>query len=354
MLGLTQKSWNRQTQNLCTFEVKQEHKEINIMVTFTYFFKGGPRWFDLALHIPVKLHDLLILAQGLIQMANLRSLKKMRTVDFMKWFGERRVINLKWENTKAVTCDAREVVLKDRTRSVTLLQEKKEIQQTDNRIWSEFLLMVLLFVNQNASVPESSGSRDYEKHSCRYIGHSCKQLLEHAVFTLLLQKTTLHSVREARWSTTIKQSVNTTLLGRVRENAQPAAFSVGWKIRRTEYLGRERSMQEMWEGECVPPRTIKEPVCCHCNITYKTQAQSLMSLSLKIRESLSCLRVLVCSECAVLFPKAFHLKVSFRQPVWDRALWNSMAKEQGCMPFNFNKSWEKILFSLAEFILSDL
>lgn len=100
---------------------------------------------------------------------------------------------------------------------------------------------------------------------------------------------------------------------------------------------------------------LRSQLCCHCNITYKTRAQSLMSLTLKIWESLSCLRVLVmCSECAVLFPKAFHLKVSFRQLVWDGALWSSMAKEQDCVPFNFNKSWEKILFSLAEFILSDL
>lgn len=48
--------------------------------------------------------------------------------------------------------------------------------------------MVLLFVIQNASVLESSGSRDYEKHSCRYIGHSCKKLLEHALFGSFLQQ----------------------------------------------------------------------------------------------------------------------------------------------------------------------
>lgn len=207
-------------------------------------------------------------------------------------------------------------------------------------------------MNQNASVLESSGNRDY-KHSCRYIGQSCKQLPEHALFTLLQQKTTLHSVRETRSGPQLSANQsNTTLPGRVRKNAQPAVFSVGWKRNRVSGQG-EKHACEMWEGETVPPTTIKEPVCCHCNITYKIQAQSLMSLSLKIRESLSCLRELVmCPECAVLFPKAFHLKVSFHQPVWDGALWNSVAKEQGCMPFNFNKSWEKILFSLAEFILS--
>lgn len=218
--------------------------------------------------------------------------------------------------------------------------------------------MVLFFVNQNASVLESRGSRDYEKHSCRDIGHSCKQLLEHVLFASLLeQKTTIHSVRETKSGpqSSANQS-DTTLRDRMREDAQPADFSVDWKVRGTEYLGGDRSVQEMWEGESVPPRAIKEaallPLQHHL---LKTQAQSLMSLSLKIRESLSCHRVLVmCSECAVLFPKAFHLKVSFRQPVWDGALWNSMAKEQGHMPFNFNKSWEKILFSLAEFILSDL
>lgn len=63
-------------------------------------------------------------------------------------------------------------------------------------------------------------------------------------------------------------------------------------------------------------KRLRSQLCCHCNITYKTQAQFLMSLTLKIRESLFCLRVLVMrSECAVLFPKAFHLTVSFHQPV---------------------------------------
>lgn len=55
------------------------------------------------------------------------------------------MINLEWENTNAVTYDAREVVLENRTRIVILLQERKEIQQADNRIWSELLLMVLVF-----------------------------------------------------------------------------------------------------------------------------------------------------------------------------------------------------------------
>lgn len=107
--------------------------------------------------------------------------------------------------------------------------------------------MVLLFVNQNVSILESNGSRDYEKHNCRYIGHSCKELLEHVFFAFLLQqKTTLHSVSETKSGpqSSAKQS-NTTLLGRVRENAQPTVFSVAWKVRGAECLGRERSMQEM-------------------------------------------------------------------------------------------------------------
>lgn len=173
--------------------------------------------------------------------------------------------------------------------------------------------MVLLFVNQNASVLESNGSRDYKKHSCRYIGHSCKQLLELALFASLLhQKITLHSVRESRSGpqSSANQS-NTTLLGRVRENAHPAVFSAGWKVRRAEYLGRDRSMQ-MWEGEFIPPRTIKEPVCCHCNITYKTQAQCLMSLSLKIRETFLASAYLLCAQNVLFsFQKLFILKWVF-------------------------------------------
>lgn len=38
---------------------------------------------------------------------------------------------------------------------------------------------------------------------------------------------------------------DTALLGKEKENAQPAVFSVGWKVRGAGCLGRERSMQEM-------------------------------------------------------------------------------------------------------------
>lgn len=98
--------------------------------------------------------------------------------------------------------------------------------------------------------------------------------------------------------------------------AEPAGLLAGSKVRGAEYLGRERAVQrELWEGELFHLEGLSSPFCFHCNITYKTRAQSLMSLTLKMTESLSCLRVLVmCSECAVLFPKAFHLKASFRQP----------------------------------------
>lgn len=107
-----------------------------------------------------------------------------------------------------------------------------------NRIWSEFLLMVLLFVNQNASVLESSESRDYKKHSCRYVGHSCKQLLEHVLFaSLLQQETALHSVRETR---SVRQSSanqsDTTLLG--KGECTTCSFFSGLEGKRSRVSGR--------------------------------------------------------------------------------------------------------------------
>lgn len=38
------------------------------------------------------------------------------------------MINLKWANTKTVTCDAGDLALEKRTRTVILLQENKEMQ----------------------------------------------------------------------------------------------------------------------------------------------------------------------------------------------------------------------------------
>lgn len=70
-------------------------------------------------------------------------------------------------------------------------------------------------------------------------------------------------------------------------------------------------MQGMCKGESVPPRVIREPAFfCHCNTTYKTRAQSLMSLTLKVRESFSQSTCYVLRMCCSL-SKAFHLKVSF-------------------------------------------
>lgn len=54
-------------------------------------------------------------------------------------------------------------------------------------------------MNQNAAILESSGSGDYDKHSCSYTEHSCKQLLGDVLSAALLQQqTTIHSVRETK------------------------------------------------------------------------------------------------------------------------------------------------------------
>lgn len=136
-------------------------------------------------------------------------------------------------------------------------KSSREIKEYDQK----FLLVVLLFVNQNAAILESSGSRVYDKHSCRYTEHSCKQLLGDVLSApLLQQKTTIHSARETKsglWSSASQS--DTTLLGRVRGDAQPADLLVGLKVRGTEFLGRERSMQEGDVRRSVPPRVIKEP-----------------------------------------------------------------------------------------------
>lgn len=74
-------------------------------------------------------------------------------------------------------------------------KSSRELKEYDQN----FLLVVLLFVNQNAAILESSGNRDYENDSCRYTEHSCIQLLEDVLSApLLQQKTTTHSVSETK------------------------------------------------------------------------------------------------------------------------------------------------------------
>lgn len=122
--------------------------------------------------------------------------------------------------------------------------------------------MVLYFVNRNAAILESSGSRDYDKHSCRYTEHSCRQLLEDVLSApLLQQKTTTHSARDTKsglWSSASQW--DTTLLGRVRGMHSLQICQWVWKSgEQSMWAVRGVCRREMWEGESVPPRAIKEP-----------------------------------------------------------------------------------------------